>query len=98
MPYNVEEILKAEEFEPYVERFREHYDRFYNDQPTQCENVLPAYYHGFVIASCGRSGVATPHWDYVEDEARRKWDNPNPWESISDAVKHAWNDITGNDE
>lgn len=96
MRYNVEDILNDEVFEPYIERFRNHYQRHYNDESYKYYDILPAYYHGFVVASTGNNAAATPRWEVVEESARDEWDDDQqPWEAVSDAIQHAWRDVTG---
>lgn len=98
--YNNYSMLNDEEFEPYIDRFRQHYDRYYNDTSYTWDAYIPAYYHGFYLASAGNNYAATPRWDEVKPEYRRRWEEEydTPWEDVAEAVREGWRELTGQDE
>jgi uncharacterized membrane protein len=98
--YKSYSMLNDKEFEPYVDRFRQHYDRYYNDTDYEWDAYIPAYYHGFYIASVGNNYAAAPEWHEVKADARREWeeDYDTPWENVAEAVREGWREVTGQDE
>lgn len=95
--YRSYSMLNDDEFKPYVDRFRQHYDRYYNDTSYEWDAYIPAYYHGFYIASVGNNYAATPRWDEVKPDVRREWedDYDTPWEDVAEAVRQGWREATG---
>lgn len=56
----------------------------------------PAYRFGYVLAQDER--YLDADWNRVEPEARREWetqDDDTPWEDVKDAVRYAWQKVTG---
>lgn len=90
--YNTYYMMNDDEFEPYVERFRQHYETNYNVPPNTYEDFLPAYYYGFVVASDGRAGVVTPDWAEVEADLRDEWDDESYgyWDDRKDAIRYSY--------
>ncbi len=98
--YNNYAMLNDEEFEPYIDRFRQHYERYYNDSSHTWDAYIPAYYHGFYLASTSSSYAVTPRWEEVKPEYRRRWEEEynTPWIDIAEAVREGWHEATGRDE
>jgi hypothetical protein len=66
--------------------------------PDFYDRFRPAYRYGFESAQhhAGRS------WEDAENDLRQGWDryeprseNPSTWDEIKDAVRDAWNRVTG---
>jgi hypothetical protein len=77
------------------EAFHNHYNAYLSNTGYPYDYYLPAYRYGHGLASSARYKNNT--WDVVEPDVRRDWEREHPgtWDRFRDAVRHAWEDATG---
>lgn len=83
------------EFDPEYSVYRTHYTTYLENSGYPYDYYVPAYRYGYGLANNpnyrGRS------WEMIEMDARRDWerDQPGTWERVKDAIRNAWDDVTG---
>lgn len=78
--------------------YQNHYNSYLADTGYPYEYYVPAYKFGYGVASDVRYKNRT--WDVVEPDVRRDWEREHPgtWERFKNAVRHAWEDVTGQEQ
>jgi uncharacterized protein (TIGR02271 family) len=90
------EPIAGRAFETYDSGFRTHYNTNYGSSGRYTyDQYLPAYRYGYTLANDPR--YSSSSWSSIEANARRDWESRNqgPWEDFKDAVRYAWDTITG---
>lgn len=93
-PYTTTDVTSDfGEFTAYQDRFRTHFANSSYAGMYTYEQYEPAYRYGYNLATDER--YHDMHWEQMEPEARRYWDerNPGTWEEFKAAVRHAWEEI-----
>jgi hypothetical protein len=87
----------AKGFGDYRRDFQQHYDRHYQDSPRTYADYEAAYSYGHTLA-VDENYRGRP-WSEIEPDVRARWEEKNEgtWEEFKDAVRHAWDAITGAD-
>ncbi len=83
------------EFNPQYDVYRNHYNTYLASSGYPYEYYLPAYQYGYNLAYDPNYQGRT--WDLIEVDARNEWEreHPSTWERMKDAVRSAWEDVTG---
>lgn len=89
------EPIAGRAFETYDSGFRTHYNTNFGSGRYTYDQYLPAYRYGYTLANDPR--YSSGSWSSIEANARRDWESRNqgPWEDFKDAVRYAWDTITG---
>jgi len=95
------ELEEADDpYDVYRDRYRRRHQAYYGNGNGDYTAYEPAYRYGYTLANDDRYRGRT--WAEIEAEARRQWDEDHQdqglWEDFKDAVRHAWNSITGQDD
>lgn len=82
-----------EGYDYYDEGFRRHYESTYSTTGSPYATYDTAYHYGYDLANSPYYGDRD--WDEIEPEVRRNWEEQtdSPWDSVRDAVSHAWNEV-----
>jgi hypothetical protein len=85
-------------YDAYDPTFRQHWSTNYGTTGRAYDVYMPAYHYGYQLATMPRYYGYT--WDRLEAEARNDWgaNFEGAWEDFKDAVRHAWNSVTNDDE
>jgi len=85
---------KTVAFETFDTEFRSDFQKRFGTRGYTYEQYLPAYRFGHDLANDERY---RGDWATVEPEARRYWEEKNKgtWEEFRDAVRYAWQKVTG---
>ena len=88
-------VQKIHGFESYNDDFRRHYSTTFARTGMTYEQYTPAYRYGFELANEPRYHGRS--WQALESDAQSAWDRKNPgtWDRFKDAVRHAWERVTG---
>jgi uncharacterized protein (TIGR02271 family) len=92
-PTGQRDISDFEEYEP---TFRNHFQTSYSHMGHNYESLRPAYTYGYDLANDPR--YRNRSWSEIEMDARRDWEtlhSDSPWENFKDAVRNAWETVTG---
>lgn len=75
--------------------YQNHYNSYLADTGYPYDYYVPAYRYGYGLASDARYQNRT--WDVIEPDVRGDWerDHPGTWERFKNAVRHAWEDVSG---
>ena len=82
--------------DPADPHFYEHYRQHYAGKGTwKYEDYSDAYRYGQTLAAEPR--YQNSDWDSVESEFRSRWerDNPDTWDRVKGAARHAWDHFRG---
>lgn len=86
----------SQSFEGYDADFRRHYGTaFATTSGATYERYMPAYRYGYTLATDPR--YVDRDWAAIGPEARRSWEehHAGTWEQFQDAIRHAWDTVTG---
>jgi hypothetical protein len=77
--------------------FQQDWQQRYSGMGGTYDDYAPAYDYGSRIGS--RDDWRGKGWNDIENDARSGWENDRPgtWEKFKDAVRYAWDQITGSD-
>jgi hypothetical protein len=83
-------------FDMYSNDFQNHYSNYYGQRGYTYNDYVPAYQYGYDLANS--QSFQRNDWATVEPEARSTWEerHPGTWDQFSEAVRHAWESVTGN--
>jgi uncharacterized protein (TIGR02271 family) len=84
------------DFEEYEPTFRSHFQTSYSHMGHDYNSLRPAYTYGYDLANDPR--YRNRSWSEIEVDARRDWEtlhSDSPWENFKDAVRNAWETVTG---
>lgn len=83
------------DFDVYDRDFRTHFQNTYAGRGFAYDRFQPAYRYGYELA--GDQRFRGRNWNEIERDVRRDWESRNqgPWEDTKDAIRHAWNQVTG---
>jgi hypothetical protein len=75
--------------------WRGHWNTTYGTTGRTWDDYAPHYRYGGEMARSDRYRGRT--WDEFEPEVRRDWEGrfQEGWEDFKDAVRHAWDSVTG---
>lgn len=82
-------------FDAFGDEFRNHYTtNNYLQTGYSYDQFAPAYRYGYDLASSDR--YRGRDWSTFETDARSSWEerNPGTWDSVKNAVRHAWDKVT----
>jgi uncharacterized protein (TIGR02271 family) len=90
----IDGAVGSSNYADYETRFRNFYNTNYASSGTW-EEYSPAYRFGYDLANDNR--YTDYNWDRVQADARTQWEiqHPNTWDRFKNAVREAWDDITG---
>jgi hypothetical protein len=77
--------------------YQNHYNTYLADTGYPYDYYVPAYQYGHGLTS--NPTYANRRWEDIEADVHRDWDRQHPgtWERFRNAIRHAWEDVTGND-
>ncbi len=90
-----EKISAFRAFETYDPDFRKDYEVNYAIVGAPYERYAPLYRYGYNLATAQQ--FSNKDWLTVEPEAKSAWEehNPGTWDQVKNAVRHAWDRVTG---
>ncbi len=82
-------------YDAYDSAFRSNWQSSYATSGRTWEQMQPAYRYGYDFGNDAR--YQGREWTDVETHLRTGWekDRPGTWESVKDAVRHAWDQVRG---
>jgi uncharacterized protein (TIGR02271 family) len=83
-------------YDEYEPMWRNHYQTTYTGTGHTYDEFQPAYHYGYDLASDAR--YRGRDWTAIEPEARRDWEmryHDSAWDDFKDAVRQAWQSVTG---
>lgn len=83
------------DFDPENPLYRSHYNDTLVGTGYPYDYYVPAYRYGYGLASDARYQNST--WDVIQPNARRDWEREHPgtWDRFENAIRHAWENVTG---
>jgi hypothetical protein len=95
----VEELARAETWDEASPHYRSRWERHYGAAGRRWEDYEPAYRFGWERSRMDDyRGLS---WSEVESKFRSDWEHrhtDSPWDRIADALKDAWESISGPQE
>lgn len=97
---NVEEVegeraVGSRAYETYATGFRNFYTTNLSSSGLTYEDYDPAFRYGYTLAN--DPNWRNRDWTTVESDVQRRWEerNPGTWDRFKAAVRHAWQEATG---
>jgi uncharacterized protein YrrD len=98
-PVDTHPVDRPEHWDDVRGRFRARWEQRTGGRGGLWEEHEPGYRYGWEMAS--RPDFRTRTWNTAEPELRRDWEtrhHDRPWDRVMDAIRDAWDDVTGRDE
>ena len=75
--------------------YRNHYKTYLANSGYPYDHYDPAYRYGYGLANVARYQNST--WAVIAPDVQRDWEREHPgtWERFQGAIRHAWEDVTG---
>ena len=78
--------------------YRNHYNKYLSNAGYPYDYYAPAYQYGYGLARDARYKNST--WDVAAPDVERDWEREHPgtWDRFQKAIRHAWQDVSGQDD